>query len=246
MKSKSLVSISVTIFLSAAAVWAVGCAPELPDDVKIGGGTGGAGPANTGGAVGSGGASATGGAPASGGAPAATGGASTGGATNTGGAATGGRGAGNTGGANATGGAGTGGRGTGGAPATGGGAAGMMGNAGGTGTTGTFAEVSALLTTACASCHNGMNHTDLRAAGLHARIVAKAPMPSTNAMCTSQMLVVAGNPAMSLLLSKVKGTTLGGCGAKMPAMCTTGGARPCLTAPQIATIESWIMAGAPM
>jgi hypothetical protein len=144
-----------------------------------------------------------------------------------------------TGAAGMSGGTGAGGRagtGTGGSPGTG----------GGTGT-GTFAAVAALLMTNCSSCHDGTKHTDLRTAGLGARIVNGSSNPSTNTSCTSQKLIVPNSTATSLIYNKVMGTNLGGCGARMPMGCSTTSANPraCLTTAQIATIAAWINAGAP-
>jgi hypothetical protein len=128
------------------------------------------------------------------------------------------------------------------------GTGGSPGAGGGTGTgTGTFAAVAALLMTNCSSCHNGTNHTDLRTAGLGARIVNGSSNPSTNTSCTSQKLIVPNSTATSLIYNKVMGTNLGGCGNRMPMGCSTTSANPraCLTTAQIATIAAWINAGAP-
>jgi hypothetical protein len=203
-------------------------------------GTGGSTVTSTGGATGTGGTTTSG----------------SGGVLGTGGTVTG------TGGATGTGGStgsGTGGvTGLGGAKAgTGGvsGGAGASGVGGASGGTATFAAVTALFATNCVPCHNGMKHTDLRAAGLYARIVNASTLSTltTNAMCTSQKLIVPNSPAMSLISNKVHGTNLGGCGARMPYMCSTTATMPapasppaCLTTAQIATIDGWISAGAPM
>jgi hypothetical protein len=203
-------------------------------------GTGGSTVTSTGGATGTGGTKTSG----------------SGGVLGTGGTVTG------TGGATGTGGStgsGTGGvTGLGGAKAgTGGvsGGAGASGVGGASGGTATFAAVTALFATNCVPCHNGMKHTDLRAAGLYARIVNASTLSTltTNAMCTSQKLIVPNSPAMSLISNKVHGTNLGGCGARMPYMCSTTATMPapasppaCLTTAQIATIDGWISAGAPM
>jgi hypothetical protein len=241
--------------------------------------TGSGGSSGTGGITtsGSGGVTSTGGttATSTGGSTAtSTGGStvtSTGGATGTGGTTTSGSGGmfgtggstvTGTGGATGTGGStgsGTGGvTGLGGAKAgTGGvsGGAGASGVGGASGGTATFAAVTALFATNCVPCHNGMKHTDLRAAGLYARIVNASTLSTltTNAMCTSQKLIVPNSPAMSLISNKVHGTNLGGCGARMPYMCSTTATMPapasppaCLTTAQIATIDGWISAGAPM
>ncbi len=242
----------------------VGCAPPV-DEI---GGSGGATVNGSGGATGTGGSIGTGGTIGTGGSIVGTGGAGTGGAgtggrgtggtIGTGGAGTGGRG---TGGTTGTGGAGTGGRGTGGAAtggATGGrgGTTGTAGRAGGTGggaggtAPATFMQVATILGTSCGTgtCHQGGNHVDLRnTAGLHGRIVGVMPTGTNVAAgCTTMPLVVAGMTTGVLNL-KVKAAVTN-CGARMPMACspTSTTPRACLTAAQIATIDAWALAGAPM
>lgn len=197
--------------------------------------TGAGGTSNTGGNVGSGG-SATGGTVATGGSVGSGGSRATGGTTGTGGSGgTGGR-------------AGAGGSGAGGRGGVGGSASGTGGTGGAGGAAATFASVTALFAANCTSCHDGTNHTDLRATGLYARIVNQSPTKSTVAACESQKLIVPGNTAMSLISNKIKGTNLGGCNGRMPDGCSTTSAnpRPCLTTAQIAIVDSWINASAPM
>ncbi|MES1165366.1 MAG: hypothetical protein ABUR63_06410, partial [Verrucomicrobiota bacterium] len=63
-------------------------------------------------------------------------------------------------------------------------------------------------------------------------------------------LIVPGSPSTSLISDKIHGgTALGSmCGVRMPYMCsaTSSTPRACLTAAQIATVDNWINAGAPM
>ena len=208
--------------------------------------TGAGGTSNTGGSVGSGG-SATGGTVATGGSVGSGGSRATGGTTGTGGSgATGGRAG--AGGSGAGGRGGVGGSGAGGRGGVGGSASGTGGTGGAGGAAATFASVTSLFAANCTSCHDGTNHTDLRATGLYARIVNQSPTKSTVAACESQKLIVPGNTAMSLISNKIKGTNLGGCNGRMPDGCSTTSAnpRPCLTTAQIAIVDSWINAGAPM
>jgi hypothetical protein len=168
-----------------------------------------------------------------------------------------------TGGAPGTGGtvvAGTGGKsGTGGAAVAGtGGRAIGLGTGGATtvdgGTTGpaTFVQVAQILGTSCGTgtCHQGAMHVDLRNnAGLHARLVSAMPAGTqVMAQCRTRTLVVPSNPAMSVISQVIKAAVTGCTTTRMPQMCSTTSATPrrCLTAAQIATIDGWIMAGAPM
>ncbi len=221
--------VKIALLFMAGAGLHLSCAQSETTDVTPTPmtGTGGIGTSSTGGTTATGGSQATGGN--------ATGGtSSTGGTTGTGGA-------------QATGGT----TGTGGVLATGGttGTGGMAGHSGGAGSNGTggagggaaasFADVTALFAANCIGCHTGTPHTDLRAAGLYARIVNQN---DTKAPCTAQKLIVPNNPAMSLISNKIKGTNLNGCGNRMPSGCTT----KCLMPAQIATVDNWINAGAPM
>ena len=247
----------------------VGCEPT-PDPVSVPGsqgsssggqnGTGGSTPAGTGGA-----SSGTGGAT-----PAGTGGstsgvgtggmASSGGMVGTGGMAT------STGGRVGTG--GTPGVGTGGTPPAGG-STGKGGQAPGTGGTtggggkpagnggavggggssgGGFAPVAMILGTSCGTgtCHMGGAHSDLRnTTGLYARVVGAK---SLGAMCNTKTLVVPNDTANSAISQVINAAFTGCTTARMPNMCSATSANPraCLTTAQIATIDSWIMAGAPM
>ena len=234
--------VKIAFLFMAGAGLALSCAQSETDDIHVGPGSGGA--SSTGGTTATGGNSSTGGATA-------TGGTSTGGTTATGGTI-------GTGGTHATGGTtGSGGViGTGGNPGSGGGGAGRSGSGGSTGMAGnngtggagggtaTFADVTALFAANCVSCHDGTAHTDLRASGLYSRIVNQNATKS----CTTQKLIVPNSPSTSLISNKIKGTNLGGCGVRMPNGCSTTSSNPraCLTTTQIATVDNWINAGAPM
>ncbi len=262
-------SFGPVLFLAAwtgLAVTLVGCPPAVDEIGGSGGTTESGGATGSGPGLGSGGAatggSGTGGTPGSGGAE--TGGHGAGGTPGTGGAGTGGRG---TGGTTGTGGAGTGGRtggrgGITGSAGRGSGGSGMAGRAGATGGSGgsggggggggsaTFAQVAMILGTSCGTgtCHQGGNHVDLRNnAGLYGRIVNAMPS-GTNVMagCTSMPLVVPGSITTGVI-PRITKAPLTGCGARMPDDCTaSGNPRACLTATQTATIDAWVMAGAPM
>jgi hypothetical protein len=113
-------------------------------------------------------------------------------------------------------------------------------------------QVATLLGTSCGTgmCHNmASGHIVLvNDSGLYDRLVMKMPSGSNvDSQCTTRTMVVPGNPTMSLLSEIVKGAPAGGCAARMPNMCSTGGGgmRACLTTAQTQTIDSWIMAGAP-
>jgi hypothetical protein len=104
--------------------------------------------------------------------------------------------------------------------------------------------VAALLQTSCSNCHNGTRHVDLRTTGLYPRLTGMLTAGSATMMgCASMALVVPGNTATSLLSKALHGAVSGCTTGVMPKACA--GAN-CLTAAQIATIEGWIAAGAPM
>jgi len=179
-----------------------------------------------------------------------TGGASTGGASaaGTGGlvgsSSTGGRAMSSTGGMVAEGGGNGTGRGSGGA--------GIMGGAGGVSAMGAaFAPVAMILGTSCGTgnCHQAGPHIDLRNnATLHARLVGAMPNgTNTMAACKMKTMVVPSDLTMSVLSQIVKAAVPGCSNGRMPDDCSPTGTnpRPCLTAAQIATIDGWIMAGAP-
>lgn len=242
----------------AAAFLVIGCAPEPVEPTKPGSG-GSSNPASGGAQGSSGGAPGTGGA-SSGGAP-GSGGSSSGGASGTGGRGTGG-------GSNSGGASGTGGRGTGGGTAsggsgtatggsgsgtggkgTGGGGAATGGSSGG-GSSGTFTAAANIFGMNCGTgqCHQGGAHVDLRnTPGLRDRIVSKM-VSGTNSMmsCRTKTYVVPNDTANSVISQIIKAAVTG-CGARMPDDCSTSSATPrrCLTNDQIATIDAWIMAGAP-
>jgi len=230
--------------LIVGAFLIAGCAPAADMDVS-----GSGGQSASGGATGSGGSStgsggavnSSGGATASGGAV-GSGGARTGGANGTGGSASGG--------ATATGGrVGTGGTSTGTGGARTGGSTGSGGAAGGS-SGGGFAAVASLLATSCATgtCHQATDHLDLRNnAGLYARLVGVKPT-GTKVMTGCGTVVVAGSPSTSLLSKAVKASVSGCTNARMPDECSTSSSNPraCLTTTQIAVIDAWITANAPM
>lgn len=215
------------------------------------GGSGG-GAVNNGGQGGSvtangGGSGATGG--GSGGGGASGGGSGGGGASGSG---TGGSGAGGSAGLGGSGGGGgAGGGGTGGARDAGGMDTQRAGDAGGGALQPTFATVAGILGMSCGTgpCHNGVQHVDLRnTPGLYMRIVDAMPAaPNTMAACKTRKLVLPGQAAMSVLSRIIKAPETG-CGARMPDNCSTTMAMPrrCLNAAEIAAIDGWIAAGAPM
>ena len=63
------------------------------------------------------------------------------------------------------------------------------------------------------------------------------------AACTSRTLIEPGDVAMSVIAQVITASLSGCTNARMPDECPS--MRPCLTAAQIATITSWITAGAP-
>lgn len=85
----------------------------------------------------------------------------------------------------------------------------------------------------CTSCHSGGQHPDLTAAGAEGIVGS----PATNA---SKTIVVAGDPAASLLFRKIAGTQGPGEGERMP---LRGAA---LDDASIDLVERWITAGAPI
>jgi hypothetical protein len=96
-------------------------------------------------------------------------------------------------------------------------------------------------------CHQGGAHHDLRnSTGLYARLVSAMPV-GTNVMaaCKAKTLIVPKDPATSVISQVIKASAMGCTNARMPDNCGTA-ARPCLTPAQIAMIDGWIMAGAPM
>lgn len=232
--------------------------------------TGGTAPTTGGTAPSTGGTVATGGTVTTGG---TTGGTATGG-TATGGTATGGTAGSATGGTSAGGGAGGtsgaggasgaagsagkggGGAGGGGGMSGGGGSSGGGGKAGGGGgsgggATGTFAQVGKILAENCAKCHNDMNMAKgrvilLNDAGLYSRLTTAIASPVTK--CNDQLLVDKATPGNSLIPKIIQGMvnitnadTAKACVVnRMPA----GGAAM-LSAANIATITSWVNAGAP-
>lgn len=232
-----------TIFVTGLMVF--GCAPADPAGAD---GTGGK-PAGSGGSLATGGTNASGGTTGSGGATSSGGATNTGGATGTGGAIAGTGGNSSSGGAPGSGGAatGSGGRGGGGrmgmGMGTGGGPTG-----GGSGSGTSFAAVATILGSSCGTgmCHQPAGpHVDLtNNAGLRTRLVGGMPNGTmTMAMCKTKTLVVAGDPATSVISQVIKGKVMGCTNARMPDNCPSA-MRPCLTMAQIATIDGWIMGGA--
>ncbi|MEO5768445.1 MAG: hypothetical protein ABIS92_08845 [Polyangia bacterium] len=231
-----------TIFVTGLMVF--GCSPADP---AVGDGTGGK-PAGSGGSsVATGGTNASGGTTGSGGATSSGGATNTGGATGTGGAIAG------TGGDSASGGApGSGGAATGTGGRMGMGTGGSMGmGTGGSGSGPSFAAVATIMGSSCGTgmCHQPAGpHVDLtNNAGLRGRLVGGMPNGSkTMAMCKTKTLVVAGNPAASVISQVIKGPMAGCTNARMPDECSTTSTKPraCLTMAQIATIDDWIMGGA--
>lgn len=136
----------------------------------------------------------------------------------------------------------------------------MMGSAGAKGSGGSaggasgggFTAVATLLGMNCGTggCHDGTAHTDLRnTTGLYTRLVNAMPTGSmAMTACKSKKLVVANDPSTSVLSEIIKAQVSGCSNARMPDNCSTSSANPrrCLTADQISTIDSWIMAGATM
>ena len=122
------------------------------------------------------------------------------------------------------------------------------GAAGGSGGAGTFTQVAALLGTSCgtSTCHDGTDHVNLHNdAGLYARIVNASPTGAkTMAQCTSRKLIVPNDVTNSVIAQVITAKLTGCTNARMPDECPS--MRPCLTTAQIATITSWITAGAPM
>jgi hypothetical protein len=94
-------------------------------------------------------------------------------------------------------------------------------------------------------CHNGQQHVDLRNnSGLYDRIVGASPNGSmTMSACRTRTLVVPGDVAGSVLAQVIMAAVTGCTDERMPYECPAE--RPCLTNAQIATITSWITAGAP-
>ena len=113
---------------------------------------------------------------------------------------------------------------------------------------GTFTQVAALLGTSCgtSTCHDGTDHVNLHNdAGLYARIVNASPTGAkTMAQCTSRKLIVPNDVTNSVIAQVITAKLTGCTNARMPDECPN--MRPCLTTAQIATITSWITAGAPM
>ena len=96
------------------------------------------------------------------------------------------------------------------------------------------------------TCHDGADHVDLRNnAGLYGRIVNGMPDGArTMAACMTRTLVIPGDATNSVIARVIAGAYSGCTNARMPDDCPQ--MRQCLTAAQIATITSWITAGAPM
>lgn len=211
-----------------------------------GGSTGGATGGSTGGSVTGGsttGGSATGG--ASGGVGGASGGVSGGGAS--------GGGAGGGGAAGASGGGGEGGKAGGGAAGANGGggvAGGGKGGSAGSGgaATGTFADVAKIFNSNCTKCHDGSKSDRINLkndAGLYMRLTT--PIAAPVAKCQDQLLVDKSTPANSLIpkivQSNVSIANADSAKACMVNRMPAGGAM--LSAANIATITSWVNAGAP-
>ena len=234
---------------------ASGGAPGSGGTASGGAGSGGAmgtgghpsGGATASGGTGSGGLAATGGHPSGGsggsghgGATGSGGQASSGGATGSGGAASGG--------STASGGHG-GQPGSGGHLGTGGGqAGGHGGGSGGTGAGGSaasFSDVLAIFEARCVNCHDATKQglpaypaLSLTSGDAYSSLVGH-PADET----CGGVRVVAGDPASSYLIHKVSDATP--CdGARMPAKYEALPAPP-LTSDEIATLTSWIAAGAP-
>jgi hypothetical protein len=135
--------------------------------------------------------------------------------------------------------------------AAGGHAGGTAAGGSGGGGDATFAAVAQILMSSCTAskCHDGASgnaKTDLRNnSGLYMRLVNAAQSGEMGTACNGKILVVPSQPTMSLLYQKVSGTGIpNGCGDRMPDGCPTKAS--CLTSAQIATIQAWIAAGAPM
>ena len=244
-----------------------GCVPTAEDDYIDASSPDGSGiPGGSGGGIGSGGKTGSGGSTfGSGGATFGSGGSTfgSGGATFGSGGATfgsggsfiggGGRNGASTGGrAGASGRAGAAGRTEGGVGGRLGGVGGRAGGVGGSSGSGSFTLVAQILGASCGTgtCHNGSPHVDLRnTTGLRTRIVNAMPMGTgVPAACRAMTLVVPGSPSTSLLSQIVKAPVTA-CGtSRMPDSCSTSSTIPrgCLTTSQIAMIDAWITAGAPM
>jgi hypothetical protein len=140
--------------------------------------------------------------------------------------------------------------GTGGTTGGGGKPAGNGGTVGGAGGSsgGGFAPVAMILGMNCGTgtCHMGGAHSDLRNnAGLYARIVGAKALGMS---CNTKTLIVPSSTATSAISQVIKGPFTGCSDARMPNQCSPTSAMPraCLTTAQIAVIDSWITAGAPM
>jgi len=131
--------------------------------------------------------------------------------------------------------------GAGGGVTAGDGAGGEAGGAGGAQSV-RFQQVTALLTSRCAGCHNGGDDKVELAFDdeLYDRLTT--PLPTGTRTCVGETLVVADNPASSFILEKISPNP--SCGNRMPNGCGTE-ERPCLTDEEVALISSWINAGAP-
>ena len=206
-----------------------------------GGNQGSGGTTSSGGALGSGGATSSGGAPGSGGDRGTGGAQGSGGSNGSGGTST------------STGGKGAGGRrGQGGAKGSGGaaGSAGMKGSGGnsggggGSGSGASFADVLAIFQDRCVNCHDatklGLPSYPQLSLTMNDAYDALVGHPADEACGGTR--VVAGDPNASYIIQKVTAATP--CeGAHMPAKFEVLPAVP-LTAAQIATLKSWIAAGA--
>jgi hypothetical protein len=91
----------------------------------------------------------------------------------------------------------------------------------------------------CIFCHNDPSkRVDLQESGLYMRII-NMPAAHAPANCTNKILVVPGQPMMSLLYLKIAGKMPANCGAQMPFK------KPPVTAMELKIMYDWIAGGAP-
>jgi len=245
----------VTFLLSLA----VGCSSGAPAGGDGSGGSPGSGGVGSGGVTGSGGSASSGGSSGSGGAPgtgghaSGSGGHSSGGAPGSGGHASGGA-IGSGGAMGGAGGAASGGRAGGpggkGGGGKGGGGAGKgghpgSGSGGAGGSSASFAAVLAIFQDRCVTCHDAtkMGLPTYPSLSLTPGDAYDALVGHPADETCGGTRVVAGHPETSYLIQKVSQASP--CdGAQMPARFEVQPAPP-LTSDQIATLTSWIAAGAP-
>jgi hypothetical protein len=139
---------------------------------------------------------------------------------------------------------------SGGAVGKGGSGGGSAAGAGAGGSTATFAQVTTIINTSCATgtCHNASSmQVNFKTPSPDLYSVLTTAIPTSVMHCKGTMLVVPSD-ATSFLLAVVKGAAMcknSGTNeniGRMPESCT---GNSCLTTAQIKTISDWIAAGAP-